>query len=170
VEEHVVGLVVLVAVAVDALALRPVIHGYLVVENLRLLERGEVALDNLHEAPCGIRRFDEPIRQVFVDRLSGNMNLKRTERQPPGVLPAPDLYLDVATLGDIEHGMPVRLGHLHLHAVAVGLLLAVGCGEPSHARRELAGREHEVQRCYVAGHGDVTIVGEDGWQGIGPFG
>ena len=61
-EEHIVGLVVLIAVAVDALAYPIVIHGNLVVEDLRLLKRGEVALGNLHVGPCHIRRLDEAIR------------------------------------------------------------------------------------------------------------
>ena len=60
-EEHIVGLVVLIAVAVDALTDLPVIHGDLVVEDLCLLKRGEVALGYLHEGPCHIRRLDETV-------------------------------------------------------------------------------------------------------------
>ena len=61
-EEHVVRPVVLVAVAVDALAYRLVVHGDLVVEDLCLLERGEVALGDLHVGPCDVRWFDEAVR------------------------------------------------------------------------------------------------------------
>ena len=46
-EEHVVGLVVLIAVAVDALAFW-IVAADLVVENLCLFKRGKVALGNLH--------------------------------------------------------------------------------------------------------------------------
>ena len=60
-EKHIVGLVVLIAVAVDALAYCLVITGDLVVEDLALFERGEVALGNFHVRPCDIRWFDEAI-------------------------------------------------------------------------------------------------------------
>lgn len=47
VEEHVVGVVVLIAVAVYALAFL-VVARHLIVEHLRFLEVGEVALGDLH--------------------------------------------------------------------------------------------------------------------------
>ena len=107
VEEHIVGLVVLIAVAVDALPLRPVIHGDLIIENLSLLERGEVALGNLHVGPRDIRRFDEAIRNIIVDRFLGYIDIKGRERQPFIVfLLSPDFHLDVLALGCTEHIMP----------------------------------------------------------------
>ena len=66
--------------------------------------------------------------------------------------------------------MPFRLGHLHLHAFAIGLLPAIGRGETSHTCVELVGRKHEVERGDVAGHGHVAVVGEDGGQTPGILG
>ena len=60
-KEHIVSLVVLVAVTVNTLAFLPVNTGNLIVEDLRLFERGEVALCNLHKGPCDIRWLDEAI-------------------------------------------------------------------------------------------------------------
>ena len=53
-EEHVVGLVVLIAVTVDALAYPVVVHGNLIVEDLCLFESGDVTLGNLHRGPCDV--------------------------------------------------------------------------------------------------------------------
>ena len=93
-EQHVVGLIVLIAVAVDTLAYRIVVHGNLVIENLCLFERGEIALGNLHVSPCNIRGFDETIRQIFVNGLFGYLYLKRIKRQPFAVFLSPDLNPD----------------------------------------------------------------------------
>ena len=131
-EEHIVGLVVLIAVTVDALAYLIVIHGNLVIENLRLFKRGEVTLGNLHESPCHIRRLDEAIRQVFIDRFFGNLYLERAERQPFVSFLTPYLDLDALTLRGIKHSMPFLLRNLHLHTFAVCLLLAIGRGETCH--------------------------------------
>ena len=63
--------------------------------------------------------------------------------------------------------MPFRLGNLHLYAFTVGLLLPVGRGDSSHACLVFIRGEHEVERCNVVRHGDITIVGIDGWQTLG---
>ena len=166
-EEHVVGLVVLIAVTVDALADLPVVHGDLVVEYLRLLERGDVALGNLHIGPCDIRRLDEAVRQVLVDRRLGHMYLKRVERQPFPLLLSPDLHLDALAFRGIEHIVPFRLRYLHLYPLAVGLLLTVRRGETCHTRLILINREHEVEWRNVTGYGDIAIIWEDGRQALG---
>ena len=49
-KEHIISLVVLIAMTVDTLPLAPVNGGNLVIENLCFFECGEVALGNLHEA------------------------------------------------------------------------------------------------------------------------
>ena len=78
-EEHVVGLVVLIAMTVDALTDLPVIHGNLVVENLRFFERGEIALGDFHEGPGNIRRLDEAVRDIIIDGLLGYADFKGVE-------------------------------------------------------------------------------------------
>ena len=168
VEEHVVRLVVLIAVAVDALAFLSVVHGDLVVEDLRLLKRSEVALGNLHKGPCYIRRFDQTVRHIVVDGLRGNADLEGIERQPFIVLLlSPDFHLDALALCSSKHVAPLLQGDLHLHAVAIGLLLTVGRGETCHAGLVFVGRQHEVQRCDITGNGDITIIREDGRQTFG---
>ena len=88
-EEHIVGLIVLIAVTVDALSFFPIIHCNLVVEDLRLFECGEVTLSYLHKAPCNVCRLNETIRQIFVDRILGYMYFKRFEGQPFAILLSP---------------------------------------------------------------------------------
>ena len=106
-EEHIVGLVVLITVAVDTLTLLNVSTGNLIIENLSLFERGEIALGNLHETPCDIRGLYEAIRNIIVDRFLGHIDIKGRERQPFIVfLLSPDFHLDALALGSIEHLMP----------------------------------------------------------------
>ena len=97
VKQHVVSLVVLIAVTVDALALR-VVAADLVVEDLCLFERGEITLSNLHVVIDDIRWLDEAIGQIFVDRLIGHMYLERGERQPLVLFLSPNLYLEAFAL------------------------------------------------------------------------
>ena len=66
--------------------------------------------------------------------------------------------------------MPFLLGNLHFHTTAVGLLLAIGRSETCHAGFVLVSRKHKVEWCDVARHGDIAIIGEDGWQTLGFFG
>ena len=169
-KEHVVGFVVLIAMAVNALAYCFVVHGDFVVEDLSLLERGEIALGYLHVIPCDIRWLYEAIRQIFVDGLFGYMYFKRVKRQPFALFLSPNLYLNAFALGCTQHRVPFRLGYLHLYALAVGLLLSIGSSETCHANFVLIGREHEVERRNVARHGDIAIIGEDGRLALGFFG
>ena len=169
-EEHIVGLVVLIAVTVDALAYLIVIHGNLVIENLRLFKRGEVTLGNLHVCPRHIRRLDETIRQVFINRIFGNLYLERAERQPFVSFLTPYLDLDALTLRGIKHSMPFFLRNLHLHTIAVCLLLTIGRGKTCHTCFVFISRKHEVKWCYIARYGDIAIIRENGWQALSLFG
>ena len=78
-KEHIVSLVVLIAVAVDALPSSYVSTSNLIVEDLRLLERGKMALGYLHETPGNIRWLNQTIRHVFVDGFLGDADFKRGE-------------------------------------------------------------------------------------------
>ena len=166
-EEHIVRLIVLVAMAVDALADLTVVHGDLIVEDLRLLERSEVTLGNLHKGPCYIRRFDQTVRHIVVNGFRGNADLEGIERQPFALLLAPDFHLDTLAFCGGEHAAPFLQGNLHLHTIAIGLLLTVGRGETCHAGLVFVGGEHKVQRCNVTGDRHVAIVREDGRQALG---
>ena len=169
-KEHIVGLVVLIAVTVDTLTDLIVVHGNLVVEDLRLLKRGEVTLGNLHIGPCDIRWLDETIRQIFVDGFFSYRYLKRVECQPFAPFLSPDLHLDVFAFRNIEHRVPFLLGYLYLHTLAVGLLLAVGRGDTGHTCFVFVSREHEVEWRNVARDSDTAIIGEDGRQALGLLG
>ena len=167
VEEHVVGLVVLVAVTVDALAYLTVVHGNLVVENLRFFERGEVTLGDFHEGPGDIRGFDEAVRDIIIDGLLGYTDFKGVERQPFAPLLPPNLNFETLAFCRVEHLAPFLFGNLNLYATAVGLLLPIRCGDTSHTCLVVIRREHEVERCNIVGHGDIAIVRIDGWQSLG---
>ena len=169
-KEHIVSFVVLIAMAVNTLAYCFVVHGNLVVEDLSLFKRGEIALGYLHVIPCDIRWLDEAIRQIFVDGLFGYMYFKRVKRQPFALFLSPNLYLNAFALRCTQHRVPFRLGYLHLYAFAVGLLLAIGSRETCHTSFVLIGREHEVERRNVARHGDITIIGENVRLALGIFG
>ena len=169
-EEHVVGFIVLIAVAVDTLANFVVIHGNLVVEDLSLFKRGKVALGNLHEGPCHIRWFNESIRQVFVNWIFGYTYFKRIERQPLALFLSPNLYLDTLVLRDIEHSMPFLLGNLHLYPITVCLLLTIRRSETCHACIILVSWKHEIEWCNITRHRNITIIREDGWQTLGRLG
>ena len=169
-EEHIVGLVVLIAVTVDALAYLIVIHGNLVIENLRLFKRGKVTLGNLHVCPRHIRRLDETIRQVFINRIFGHIYLKRGVRQPLAFLLTPDFNLETLTIRGIEHSMPFLLRYLHLHPITVCLLLAIGCGETCHTCFKLVSRKHEIKWRNIARYGDIAIIRENSWQALSLFG
>ena len=66
--------------------------------------------------------------------------------------------------------MPFRLRYLHLHAIAIGLLLSVGHGEARHTFLIFVNGEHEVEWRNIVRHSDVAIVGKDGRQALDLFG
>ena len=165
-EEHIVGLVVLIAVAVDTLSFLAIVAGDGIVEYLVLVEVGDIALGNRHIAPCHIGRFDETIRDILVDRICSNIQFKRTEREPLTLFLAPYFYLDRLSLRALNHILPLVFWNQHLDTLAIGLLLAIGSREPSHTCAILRSREHEVERSDIIWNGDITIVGIDGWKNI----
>ena len=170
VEEHVVRLVVLIAVTVDTLAFRPVITSDLIIENLSLFKRAQIALSNLHEIPCHIRRFNEAIWQIFVDRFWRHLYFKRNKCQPFVPFLTPHLYLEALALRGIEHGVPFLLRNLHFHAIAISLLFTIRRSETCHTRLVLVSRKHEVEGSYVARNSNIAIIRIDGRQTLGLFG
>ena len=98
-KEHIVGLVILITMAVDALPFLSVDRGNLVIENLIFFKRRYVTLRDRHIAPRHVCRFDKTIGDVFIYRLFGYLYLKRFERSPPAVILAPYLNLHGLALG-----------------------------------------------------------------------
>ena len=165
-EEHIVGLVVLIAVAVDTLSFLAIVAGDGIVEYLVLVEVGDIALGNRHIAPCHIGRFDETIRDILVDRICSNIQFKRTEREPLTLFLAPYFYLDRLSLRALNHILPLVFWNQHLDTLAIGLLLAIGSREPSHTCTILSRWKHEIERSDIIWNGDIAIVRIDGWQTI----
>ena len=168
-KEHIVSLIVLIAVTVDALPLG-IVAGNLIVENLCFFKRSDVALGYFHIVVDDIRRLYEAVGNVFVDRFLGYIDFKCLERQPLALFLSPHLYLHALSFRGIEHSVPFRLRNLHLHAIAIGLLFAIGRADTCHAFFVFLDREHKVERRNVAGHRDITIVRHDGRQPLGIFG
>ena len=166
-EQHVISLIVLIAVAVNTLSLSFVVHCNLIIEDLCLFKCSKMTLCNLHISPCHIRWLNQTIGQILVDRLFGNDDIKRVIRQPFTIFLAPYLYLQTLSFRGQEHIMPFLLGYLHLHTTAVGLLFTIRRGEACHTGLILTSREHKVEWCYVTRYSYITIIGENGWQALG---
>ena len=65
--------------------------------------------------------------------------------------------------------MPFRFRYLHLHTIAIGLLLAIGRAETCHAFFILVCREHEVEWCNIIRYSDIAIIRKDDRQALGIF-
>ena len=163
-EQHVISLIVLIAVTVNTLSLSLVVHCNLIVEDLCLFKRGKITLSYLHICPSHIRWLNQAIRQILVDGLFGYLYLKRVERQPFFILLSPYLYFKALTLRGIKHLMPIPFRNLHFHAISISLLLAISSSNTCHTCCILVSRQHKVKWCYVARYGNITIVGKYGRQ------
>ena len=154
VEEAVLPLVAAVDVAVHAAVAQLVAVG----EVARLEALGAALLDR-DVVPHLIARLDESIGDEGVDAVGRHAPRERGILPPLAVLLCGDGDGGIAALIYINNVFPAALGEDDLVAAAF-LLIAVSalpaCDLYLHG--VIAAAQHEVERCDVAGQGDVLVV------------
>lgn len=169
VEEHVAAIIVLVAVTIDALALRlggdtPIII---------YIARREVLEATLLDAQlliADVGRLDETIGDIRVDAVAGHGDGEGIESYPSALRIRGvdlDLHLAATRLGK-ELSPLVGIEH-HLLRTAIDEGCAIRRGEACHDLARTWLEDGEVERSDVAGDGDVGIVGDQmrhttGWR------
>ena len=155
VELHAVGVPLLVAVAVDALATR-LGGAEHVVDHHLLVERLEAPLVQRQLLVRHVGRRNHAEAHPCVDAVSRDVDVERLIAQPLTVLFGIDLHADTASPGSSRQLVPlVHLGAC-LQATANDFLTAYREADDS-----IVGtcQQLEAQRCHVHGDGHLGVVG-----------
>ena len=160
-EEHVVRLVVLVGVAVDALTNLLIADRHIVI-NLFHLEVGEVALVDAQSLVCHVGRLDGTIGDVLVDGVFCHIEVEGLVAFPSAADLGKHLHLDFLTLGRIQHLLPLCLVNQNLLFLAVDIFSAREGESCSHLT--LAFLHDKVHWTDVGRNGHLRVVGVNLWK------
>ena len=121
VELHVVGVIVLIGMAVNALSIRLTRDNHVVVD-FSLIEIGKISLVDAQHFVCHVGRRNETIRDVWVDFLFSYMDGKFLECFPTTILLGKHFHLNTLSFGCFKHFFPFVLidENLVFHTVGIG--------------------------------------------------